>query len=64
MNQFLIKLSTAFLVVAFGLVAAYDATAQSQTISGKVVDNSGLPVIGCFFHSCYGRRHDEHRHHH
>lgn len=46
MNQFLIKLSTAFLVVAFGLVAAYDATAQSQTISGKVVDNSGLPVIG------------------
>lgn len=46
LKQFLYKLSMTVLVTVLGSVLITGAYAQNRTVSGKVVDNNGLPVIG------------------
>lgn len=46
LKQFLFKAAAILSIAALGSVCATEAGAQNRTVSGKVVDQGGLPVIG------------------
>lgn len=46
LKQFLIKIAAVAIIAAMGSVCAVETNAQSRTVSGRVVDNNGTPVIG------------------